>query len=355
MTGRHDRRDWWPAARSLCGVGILAVVVWRFGTGPFLAGLRSVDGAMLALAAVIGAVTTVAGAWRWRLVAGGLGMTLPLRVAITASYRSQFLNTTLPGGVLGDVHRGIRHGRQMEDVGRGLRAVGWERVAGQVVFIALALVVLLVVPSPVRGWMGPAALILLAIGIGAAGFVALTVAGRRVSGSGTGRWDRAVRMVSGDVRQGLLAASVWPTVVLASVVVVVGHLAIFYAAVRGTGTAASAGALLPVAVLVLLAMVVPLNVGGWGPREGMAAWAFGAAGFGAAQGVAAATVYGVLALVATLPGAVVLVADVLAHRGRRPERSAMSGPATVSGPAVAGPASVLGASGASGEKDAVRG
>ena len=45
-------------------------------------------------------------------------------------------------------------------------------------------------------------------------------------------------------------------------------------------------------MLVLLAMVVPLNVGGWGPREGVAAWAFAAAGWGAAQGVAAATAYG---------------------------------------------------------------
>ena len=60
-------------------------------------------------------------------------------------------------------------------------------------------------------------------------------------------------------------------------------------------------------MLVLLAMAVPANIGGWGPREGVAAWAFGAAGLGADQGVAAATVYGVLVLVASLPGAAVLV------------------------------------------------
>ena len=63
-------------------------------------------------------------------------------------------------------------------------------------------------------------------------------------------------------------------------------------------------------------MSVPLNVAGWGPREGVTAWAFGAAGLGAAQGVSAAVVYGVLVFVACLPGAVVLLAT-----RRSPRRS----------------------------------
>jgi hypothetical protein len=66
--------------------------------------------------------------------------------------------------------------------------------------------------------------------------------------------------------------------------------------------------LLPIAVLALLAMGLPLNVGGWGPREGVTAWAFGAAGLGAGTGLSVAVVYGVLSFVAALPGAVVLVA-----------------------------------------------
>jgi hypothetical protein len=55
-------------------------------------------------------------------------------------------------------------------------------------------------------------------------------------------------------------------------------------------------------------MGLPLNVGGWGPREGVTAWAFGAAGLGAATGLTVAVVYGVLSFVASLPGICVLVA-----------------------------------------------
>jgi len=64
--------------------------------------------------------------------------------------------------------------------------------------------------------------------------------------------------------------------------------------------------MLPLALLVLLAAALP-NVGGWGPREGVTAWAFAAAGLGASRGVATAVVYGVMVFAASLPGAAVLV------------------------------------------------
>jgi hypothetical protein len=61
----------------------------------------------------------------------------------------------------------------------------------------------------------------------------------------------------------------------------------------------------------------------------VAAWVFGAAGLGAQRGVATAVVYGVMALVASLPGAAVLVVAWFGRsrplgrtRSWRPERSA---------------------------------
>jgi glycosyltransferase 2 family protein len=92
---------------------------------------------------------------------------------------------------------------------------------------------------------------------------------------------------------------------------VAGHVATFVIAARAAGSTATVTTLLPVALLVLVASGVPTNIAGWGPREGAAAWVFAAAGLGAAAGVRASVVYGVLALVATLPGAAVLVVDAL--------------------------------------------
>ena len=325
----------WPApARLLAGAAVLAVLVWRLGTGPFVHGVRTVDGWSLAAATGIAAVTTVCCAWRWSLVARGLGVAVPLGPAVAAYYRSQFLNTTLPGGVLGDLHRGLAAGRDAGDVGRGLRAVGWERTAGQVVQAVLAAAVLLILPSPVRPVMpsgASAALVVQAVlaCLVLAGMVlaALVLLARRLatarpaaarwlatvrpaaarSPGQPSRWVRAARAAGSDLRAGVLARGAWPGILAASVVVVAGHVATFLIAARATGVPASPARLLPLALLVLLAMGIPANVGGWGPREGVAAWAFGAAGLGAAQGVATAVAYGVLVLVANLPGVLVLI------------------------------------------------
>ncbi|MER7889841.1 lysylphosphatidylglycerol synthase transmembrane domain-containing protein [Micromonospora sp. NPDC094482] len=292
----------WAWARALGGIGLLGALLWQVGGGPFLAGLALIDGGALAAALAIGVLTTVCGAWRWTLVAGGLGVRLPLGTAVAHCYRAVFLNATLPGGVLGDVHRAVRHGRDAGDVGRGVRAVVWERTAGQVVQVGLALVLLVAFPSPVRPYLPAAAALVVAGGLGA---VLLARALPRAGGS---RWARTLRTAVTDVRAGLLARRTWFGVLLASAVMVAGHLATFLVAARTAGSTAPLSRLLPLTLLALLAMGLPLNVAGFGPREGVAAWAFGAAGLTAAEGVATATVYGALVLVASLPGAAVLLA-----------------------------------------------
>ena len=107
--------------------------------------------------------------------------------------------------------------------------------------------------------------------------------------------------------------------VAASVVAVAGHVATYVVAARAAGVTAPLTTLLPLTMLVLLAAAIPANLAGWGPREGMAAWAFGAAGLGAAQGVAAAVAFGVLVLAAALPGAAVLLADLVGAETRPAE------------------------------------
>jgi glycosyltransferase 2 family protein len=304
----------WAWARPLGAAAILAVLVRRLGTGPFLDGVRLISVWSLLAALSITVLTTVCSAWRWRTVARGLGVGLPLGTAIAACYRSQFLNSALPGGVVGDVHRGVRHGLDAGDVGRGLRAVAWERTAGQVVFVVLAGTALLVLDSPVRpavGWVVAAVVV---------GALATALVLRALPQSGPSRRARALRAARADIRDGLLDRRAWPVITVTSVIVAAGHALIFLIAAETTGPPTSPARLWPLAMLVLLAMVIPLNIGGWGPREGAAAWAFAAAGLGADHGVATGTAYGVLGLVATMPGGLVLAVDRL-HRSRTPRRS----------------------------------
>jgi uncharacterized membrane protein YbhN (UPF0104 family) len=234
------------------------------------------------------------------VVARGLGLELSLPAAVTAYYRALFLNLTLPGGVVGDVHRGASHGRDVSDVGRALRAVVWERFAGQVVQVLLTVAVLVAMPSPVHSFMP-----WVAIGVITAVAGVLLVA-HVPPARARSSWARLLRGAAGDIRDGLLARRAWLGITLASTLAVAGHAATFLIAARTAGITAPPARMLPIVLLAVAATVLP-NVGGWGPREGVAAWAFGAAGLGAQRGVATAVVYGIMMLVASLPGAGVLV------------------------------------------------
>lgn len=232
--------------RTAVGLTVLGVLVWHLGTGPFIDGVRAAGPAVVAAAVLITAGTTWCCALRWRMVSARWGEPIPLHVAYAAYYRSQLVNATLPGGVIGDVHRGLRH---------GWRAVLWERAIGQVV--QLGLVGALILPGAWR-WAGLAALTVL---VAAGGAIALL-----------------------------------------SALSTLGHLTIFLVASASTGAALPVSSLLSVAALVLLGAAIPLNVAGWGPREGVSAWAFAAFGSSAAVGLAVAVTFGVVVTLATLPG-----------------------------------------------------
>jgi uncharacterized membrane protein YbhN (UPF0104 family) len=306
--GLAVRRFGLPLLRLAAAVTVLWFLGRQVGAAPFKDGLRAVTWPSVVAAVTLTALTTVCSAWRWRVVARALGIGIGLPAAVRAYYRSLFLNSVLIGGVLGDVHRAVTHGRRSGDVVLGLRAVAWERLCGQVIQAMVTGVVLLTLPSPVR----PAVPYVLAGVAGVAGCAALVV--RRAARRGRSRLTRAAQAVSDDLRHGLLAPDVWPQLALASVLVVAGHTATFVIAARVAGSTAPLGELLALLMVVQTAMVIPLSIGGWGLREGAAAWAFGAAGLGAASGVTISTLYAVLMLAAVAPGAGLLLRDAVRRR-----------------------------------------
>jgi len=280
------RTNRWAWARLLGGSAILAVLALRLGAEPFIDGIRRADLTTLLVALVVTAGTTWCCAWRWSLLSDRLDVAVPVRTAYRRYYRSQLLNATLPGGVLGDLHRGIDHGRSAGALGRGLRSVAWDRASGQVVQAVLAVAALLVLPAAVRSDVG---LLLLAVVA-----VVLVVAAALPA--------RVRRAIAADLRTVVAARAVLPRVVLASLLASAGHVVVFVVAARSVGVTAPLPELAALGLVVLLASALPLSVAGWGPREGAAAWLFAEAGLGSATGLSVAVAFGFVSLVATLPG-----------------------------------------------------
>ena len=282
---------WWRALRLAGGVALLVVVVTRVGAGPVLDGLRALDAGTLVAALALGALSTACNAWRWCLITRRLGQPLGGPAAFGACYRSTFLNSVLPAGVLGDVERAVGHGRRCGDLGGGVRSVVLDRLGGQVVLFGVGAVVLAFRPallsvSATTAWTAAAVLAVV--------LVAAWVLRARL------------RTLLDDLRA-VLRPGTGPGVVLASLGALAGYLATFVLAARAVGVTAPFAELLPLLVLALLAMSLPVNVGGWGPREAALAAGFAAVGLPAAQGLATAVVYGALALLACLPGGLALL------------------------------------------------
>lgn len=338
MTSRSPARPaparrWWPWLRLLAVLAILVALVSLLGAKAFAAGLHVLTVGSMVAALGIGLATTVLSALRWRLVAQRVGLRLRLGDAIAESYRAIFLNAVLPGGVLGDVDRAVRHGRSSGDVGRGARAVAIERTAGQLVLFAAALVVIPAEPAVVveiAHRLSRAPLIgfgvLVALGVIAVALLARRRARAAARGDEPGRWQRVLGETAADIRAGVFSRSAWPLLLLLSAAALAGYLLLFLIAAKVAGATAPTVALLPPLLLALMAMSLPLSVGGWGPREGVAALTFWMAGLGAPLGVTSSVAYGALALIASLPGGAVLLARRLSRRRPTPPVTALPTP-----------------------------
>jgi uncharacterized membrane protein YbhN (UPF0104 family) len=289
---------------ALAGAAILIAVIAQAGAEPFLRGLGSVSPGAIAAALALAAIATWAAAWRWRLIAAGLGVPLGQAGAVAAYYRSQFLNTVLPGGVVGDVHRAVAHGRSVDQLANASRAVAAERGAGQAVQLVLAAVVLAALG--ISAYAPAVGVMLVAVVVACAGVAAAAALSLRIRA--------LVLRELRQVRAAFRARRTVVAVVAASTVVVLCHVTTFIVASVAVGVTAAPPRLAAMGLIAVLAGSIPFNIGGWGPRESAAAWAFAAVGLGSATGLAASTAYGVLAMIAVAPGAAVVAASALQRR-----------------------------------------
>jgi uncharacterized membrane protein YbhN (UPF0104 family) len=300
------RKPFVAALRIFVTFGILALL-WHLTDGPeVLALLAQTQWAWLlaALAAAHGQV--LLSALRWRLTAAQLDQPLRRRDAIGEYYLSQFFNLAVPGGVVGDAGRAVRQ-RHQAGMLRAAQAVVLERLVGQIALFAVlfgGFVVAFIVPgglvlpqwvSDIIGWLA-----LLLVGLIVLGAVLARVPGPVA---------RATAGFLAALRLGLLARGVWPRQVGLSIAIVACNLASFGFCAMATGTELPFVAVVTILPLILTSMMIPLSVGGWGLREGAAAAIWPVIGAQPEAGIAASIVFGLVILVASLPGVWVLLSQ----------------------------------------------
>ena len=256
----------------------------------------------------VSVLQVVASAWRWRFTATRLGVDLRLSAACREYYRATFLNQVLPGGVMGDVSRAWRHGRSQAEAGSmgvAIRAVILERVSGQVVMMIVAVVSVASLSTrlEVNPWLRL--------------LVSVVVVGVAVAGIMVWSWRRRFRADSlsrrfwRDARVALLSDRALFIQLASSVLIVASYLVTYLFAARAVGVDTPLLTLLPLIAPVLVTMLFPATIAGWGIREGTAAVLWSAVGLTAVDGVVVSVGYGLLVLLSSFPGSVILAMQMV--------------------------------------------
>ena len=237
-------------------------------------------------------------AWRWHFTSARIGAALPFRRAYLDYYLSTLLNQVLPVGIAGDVLRAARHRDRLGGASWGppARAVVLERLSG---VVALTLFVL------------GSSLVWLVQGNGSfiSVFVGALVLMLPVLWLLTPRAHRSPRLqaISADARVALYERGALGFHLAISTAIVALLVLMFCCAGRAAGVALDPAAAMQVVPLVLATTTIPWAFAGWGAREASTAALFALMGKGAALGVAVSVTFGVLSLVAALPGVLVFL------------------------------------------------
>ncbi len=279
-------------------------LLWAVADGPQAArSLAAADWRWLLLAMAALTAQTILSAFRWRLTARQLGISIGRGRAIGEYYLSQIVNQSLPGGILGDAGRAVRSRDQAGLLAAG-QAVIFERLAGQIAMfslLAVAFVATLAVPGGLD-WPPDIAVsvaILLAAAVCAAGFAGL-------AGHLPGALGRGMRSLRSALHQALAARTALPGQIGLSIGTTVCNLAAFAFCARAVGVDLGLAATAALVPLILLAMLIPVTISGWGLREGAAAALLPIAGATVAGALAASVAFGLTILAALVPGVLVL-------------------------------------------------
>jgi uncharacterized membrane protein YbhN (UPF0104 family) len=317
------RGRWRAALQAIVSIGFLTLVVVLIDEDVLVQRIAALDPSWVALALAATLPQFILSAARWRLTAERLGADLPFKTALGEYYLAVLTNQILPGGVLGDAARAIRHGRRLKAddrpavYGPAVRAVVYERASGQFVLFFVMLTGLTFWPRaggiamPVLELAGISLLVLLILVL-----VALLAFRGPIARTRLGAGTRGALAEAGYA---LLAPEVVVRQALYSLGVLATYVFCFYCAARAIGIELSFAQSISFIPAILFAMTVPITVGGWGIREAAAAAVWGIANLTPADGVAVSVTYGIIVLISALPGIFFLIPgsrkNDLGHKG----------------------------------------
>jgi hypothetical protein len=295
-----------PRTRFLVKLLVSLGLLWLVAHEADLAGLQSRLGrlapGLAALALAVLLFQLCVAALRWHLIAGVVGVALPLRLLWRHLLVAQCFSQALPSSVGGDVIRIWLVQRSGVALRPAFVSVVLDRLLG-LLSLVLVVVVALLLPSAVVFEETARIAVWTIAACAVAGLAAVLIAARLPA-----TWFAAPRVlrVAHETARGMDAVCTRPWtclgVTLSSVLVHLLSIAGIWLLARGLGIDVGAPTLAATVPLALLAASVPVSIGGWGVREGVLVHLLATQGVAADAALALSLSFGMALALASLPG-----------------------------------------------------
>ena len=245
---------------------------------------------------------------RWRIAIDAIGQPLRFIRVFVLFYIGAFFNQTLPSSVGGDAVRIYKAYKEGLKLSGAVNGVMLERLAAVIVLVFMVAALQPFLVAKVEDDIFRSLIPLLVLGA-VAGTVLLMVMDRLPHSLRHFRVVRALSYLAIDTRRLFLSPRHAVGMVLVSAL---GHVNISVAAyflARGLGIDVSVLDCIILIPPVILVTTLPISIAGWGVREGAMVGAFGLVGVSPESALVLSILFGLSAVVVSLPGGILFLAE----------------------------------------------
>jgi uncharacterized protein (TIRG00374 family) len=301
---RSSNQRLWLCGKAFVSAGILGFLLYKTDFGPVEQYMTRSSSTLLAVAFATIGIQVFLAALRWKIVNQVIGIRMSVETSLGLVFVGSFFSQILPSTVGGDAVRAWYLFRQGNSAATSANSVIQDRLAAMFVLLVLIGVTLAALASfahdAVQLWsLG----LLLLGGFSVFAFFGLT----RASG---GRWSQVdvvqfILRISSDARKLLTARWLAFAILSLSLALHLMTVVTIYVLAIASVAEVTFWECLVIVPPVLLIIVVPISIAGWGLREGAMVTAFSFVGVSSETALAVSLLYGTMILLWSLPGGAV--------------------------------------------------
>ncbi len=282
-------------------VGALVWLLHRIGTATLVESVRSVPGKAIAVVATLATLQALLSAIRWHLILRYLGIAVVLARSMQIYWIGMFATALLPGGVAGDglrIWMLVRSGTELSPAVNSVLLDRLAALAGLILLIAVGLPYVddRIAPAHIR--LAVSAVLL--VGLAAAFAIGLWI--RIPEYWLRFRVIRAAMALLVDFRTLCKSSLHAFDLICLSMLSFIMALLVIFVLFRSLGAPVGAIETMTLGSLVILAVTLPISLGGWGLREGTMVGLFGMIGIPPTTSLAVSVVVGLLSTAVSAPG-----------------------------------------------------